>query len=110
MGMLEQIVGILTLILDGIGIVIIFAGVIIAIIRILKIESGKVKKKFLQYENVKRIFVQKMIFGLDFFIAGDILRTVLTPEWQELIRLGIIVIIRTVLSYFLGREIHLHRD
>lgn len=108
--MLEQIIGILTLILDGIGIALIIAGAIIAVIKIFKIEFGKIKKRFLQYENVKRIFVQKMIFGLDFFIAGDILRTVLTPGLEELARLGVIVVIRTILSFFLGKEIHLHRD
>jgi len=108
--MLEQIIGILTLILDGIGIAIIIAGVIIAVIKILKIEFSKIKKKFLQYENVKRILIQKMIFGLDFFIAGDILRTALAPELEELVRLGVIVVIRTILSYFLGKEMHLHKD
>jgi uncharacterized membrane protein len=50
-------------------------------------------------------FSQRIIFGLDFFIAADILTSVITPNLNDLTLLAVVVGIRTVLSYFLSREI-----
>lgn len=38
-------------------------------------------------------------------LAADILRTVMIPTWDEIGKLGAIVVLRTVLNYFLEREI-----
>jgi uncharacterized membrane protein len=43
--------------------------------------------------------------GLEFLIAADIIRTIIRPTLEELAILGGIVVIRTVISYFLGKEI-----
>lgn len=39
--------------------------------------------------------------ALELLIAADVLKTVLDPSWTELGQLGAIVLIRTVLNYFL---------
>jgi uncharacterized membrane protein len=44
------------------------------------------------------------VFGLEFLIAADILSTITTPTQEELINLGVIVVIRTILGYFLSKE------
>lgn len=46
-----------------------------------------------------------LLLGLEFLVAGDIIATMLHPEIKSLISLGVIVIIRTVLSYFLTKEL-----
>ncbi len=46
-----------------------------------------------------------ILLGLDFYIVSDILSSMLHPEWQELISLAIIGLLRTVIGYFLGKEI-----
>jgi uncharacterized membrane protein len=46
----------------------------------------------------------KIVFGLEFLIAADILSTITTPTQEELINLGVIVVIRTILGYFLSKE------
>lgn len=38
-------------------------------------------------------------------IASDIIETILNPSTQDIIILGGIVVIRTAISYFLGKEI-----
>lgn len=38
-------------------------------------------------------------------IAGDIIHTFIKPSQEDLIVLATIVAIRTVISYFLGREV-----
>ena len=46
-----------------------------------------------------------ILLGLDFYIVADILATMLHPEWNELISLAVIGLLRTVIGYFLEREI-----
>lgn len=46
-----------------------------------------------------------LLLGLEFLIASDILKTVLEPTMNELIILGGIVVVRTILSVFLNKEI-----
>lgn len=48
---------------------------------------------------------EKMALGLDFFLAGDIIQTIVVPSKDSLMILGGIVIIRTVMAYFLAKEI-----
>ncbi|MCJ8278902.1 MAG: DUF1622 domain-containing protein [Rivularia sp. ALOHA_DT_140] len=44
--------------------------------------------------------------GLNFLIGGSILRTTITPSWEDIGRLAVIIVIRTVLNYLLLQNIH----
>jgi uncharacterized membrane protein len=48
---------------------------------------------------------QGLALGLEFTIASDILRTAVAPTHQDILNLGAIVFLRTLLNYFLEREI-----
>ena len=54
--------------------------------------------------RIKRKFTGFIIFGLEFFIAGDVLTTVLNPTVEDLSLLGAVVVIRVILAYFLEKE------
>ena len=56
-------------------------------------------------EHIRCILGHKMLIGLDFFLAGDILATVNAPDWESIGILGALVAIRTILNYFLRAEI-----
>jgi len=43
--------------------------------------------------------------ALEFEIAADILRTAIAPNWDEIGKLAAIMVLRTVLNYFLQTEI-----
>ncbi len=43
--------------------------------------------------------------GLEFELAADVLRTTITPTWNEIGQLAAIIVLRTVLNFFLQREI-----
>jgi uncharacterized membrane protein len=45
------------------------------------------------------------VLGLEFQLAGDILATAVSPTFEEVQLLAAIVVIRTVLNYFLQKEI-----
>jgi uncharacterized membrane protein len=46
-----------------------------------------------------------LVLALEFFISADIVKTVITPTWESVGILGVIVVIRTVLSYFLTKDL-----
>ena len=43
--------------------------------------------------------------ALEFEIAADIVRTAITPGWEEIGKLAAIMVLRTVLNYFLQTEL-----
>ena len=55
--------------------------------------------------KLRAVFGTYLLLGLEFLIASDILKTVLEPTLNELAILGGIVVLRTILSVFLNREI-----
>jgi uncharacterized membrane protein len=63
-----------------------------------------VRKTAITNTRIRREFTGRIVFGLEFFIAGDVLTTVLEPTRDELLLLGMVVIIRVILGYFLARE------
>jgi uncharacterized membrane protein len=54
--------------------------------------------------RIMREYTGYIVFGLEFFIAGDVLATVLNPTIQDLTVLGSVVLIRVILGYFLQKE------
>jgi uncharacterized membrane protein len=83
------------------GAVLIIYGGFRAIIRVILLEFSK---PTFTYNQIRRDLTDKIVFGLEFLIASDILSTLLSPTQQDLINLAVVVVIRTVLGYFLSRE------
>jgi uncharacterized membrane protein len=46
-----------------------------------------------------------LILGLEFMLAADIVRTAISPTWEQTGQLAAIAIIRTFLNYFLEKDI-----
>ncbi len=46
-----------------------------------------------------------LILGLEFMLAADIVRTAISPTWEQIGQLAAIAIIRTFLNYFLEKDI-----
>jgi len=65
----------------------------------------EVLKKPQSYQEVRKELTNKIVFGLEFFIAADVLETVRNPSQEELLLLAMVVLIRTVLGYFLSKEV-----
>ncbi|MOA55930.1 hypothetical protein D3C78_1798210 [compost metagenome] len=56
-------------------------------------------------ERIRIRLGQWLSVALEFELAADILRTAVAPSWNEIGKLGAIVVIRTVLNGFLQRDI-----
>lgn len=52
--------------------------------------------------HIRASIGEKTALGLDLFLAGDIIQTIMAPSWQSLAILGGIVVIRTVIAFFLN--------
>jgi uncharacterized membrane protein len=50
-------------------------------------------------------YARWLVAGLTFQLAGDIIETSITPNWEDIGRLGAIAAIRTFLNFFLERDL-----
>ena len=50
-------------------------------------------------------YARWLVAGLTFQLAADIIETSITTDWESVARLGLIALIRTLLNYFLERDL-----
>ena len=101
-GVLESIAGGVGVI----GVVVILWGVLIAAVATLRVEVANLRHQQLPQVRVRlrQQLGSSLLLGLEFLIAADVVRTVVQPTLEEVAILGGIVAIRTVISYFLHKE------
>ena len=88
---------------DGVGVCIVAAGAIVATARLLVRRAHNIGN---YYSSYRQDIGRAILLGLEFLIAGDIIRTVVVaPSIQNVLVLGLIVLIRTFLSLSLQLEI-----
>lgn len=90
-----------------VGITIVFWGFVVATSAFIRMKFQRHGRgDFLREANaIRAILGTYILFGLEFMIAADIIHTFYKPSQQDLIVLATIVGIRTVISYFLSREV-----
>jgi uncharacterized membrane protein len=97
---LEQVVPAI----EGVGAFVIALGALLALVRFLDV--------LIRHRTDPHAFVtvrlglgRYLALGLEFQLAGDVLRTAVAPTLDELAVLASVAGIRTALNYFLNREI-----
>jgi uncharacterized membrane protein len=50
-------------------------------------------------------FATWILLALEFALAADIVRTAVAPTWEDITKLAVIATIRTMLNYFLAKDI-----
>lgn len=90
-----------------ISLIIVIYGAIIAFCAFIHNETRRLtgQYSFTATRELRADLGTYLLLGLEFLIASDILKTVLEPSLNELAILGGVVILRTVLSIFLNKEI-----
>lgn len=99
----RSLMGIVGTVVDGAGVVVIVVGAAIATGRfVFRRQPGPLASYTLYRQNLGRV----ILLGLEFLIAGDIIRTVVvSPTLANVFVLGMIVLIRTFLSITLQLEL-----
>ena len=91
--------------LNIVGALIIIWAIIISLADFVKKEIFNRGEAIKLNEAIRIKLGSYLVLALEFFIAGDIVKTIITPTWQSLGILGAIVVIRTILSYFLTKDL-----
>jgi len=105
MDTLHNVINNVNLVLNILGALIIIWGVLISLYEFFKKEIFGNDKTMQLNEAIRIRLGGYLVLALEFFIAGDIIKTIITPTWESLGILGAIVVIRTVLSYFLTMDL-----
>lgn len=95
-------VNILKLVIEIIGAVFVGIGCILALRAYVK---GLLTSEERSFTKVRLILARYLALALEFQLGADILGTAISPTWDTIGKLAAIAIIRTVLNYFLAKEI-----
>lgn len=89
-----------------VGVAVITWGVILVAFRLLRAEFGRLKGRRIckEREVLRHQLGSYLLLGLEFMIAADVIATIIHPTIKEIAVLASIVVIRTIISYFLDRE------
>ena len=101
---LETAVGLLVRLVESAGAVVIFTGAAIAFVRFLD-AAVRHRHEPHRFVSVRLGLGRYLALGLEFQLAGDVLRTAVAPTLREIGELAAVAAIRTALNYFLSREI-----
>jgi uncharacterized membrane protein len=100
----KSVASFIAVIAEGVAVVIILSGMAGALWVYLK-KTMLLKSGYEAATESRRRLGHSLSLGLEFLIGADILKTAISPTWQDIGQLGAIVGIRTVLNFFLQREL-----
>jgi len=100
----KELISIAGYAIETIGVLVIIAGSAISSLRFLS--KFRQESEGVAYGVFRRQLGRSIILGLEFLIAGDIIRTVIVADTlTNVMILGLIVLIRTFLSFTLHFEV-----
>ena len=105
--MFTHFLNILATVISVVSLLIVTYGALVAFISFVGNEHNRFTGPY-STVNIRRLRAELgsyLLLGLELLIASDILKTVLEPSLDELAILGGIVVLRTILSVFLNKEI-----
>lgn len=104
---LRDAVDVLVRLVEAAGALVIFVGAVYAFVRF--VVQGLRTRDATVFTPVRLSLGRFLALGLEFQLASDILRTAISPSYNELGQLAIVAALRTALNFFLGREIREER-
>lgn len=91
----------LKLIAEGISALLIAVGIAVALWSLIKPLIGSTE---LNFTRTRLVFARYLVLALEFQLAADIVATAVAPTWEAIGKLAALAVIRTVLNFFLVRE------
>ncbi|MFB8417815.1 DUF1622 domain-containing protein [Streptomyces albidoflavus] len=96
------------------GAAVIFIGAVWAFVQflLLGVRRGRPRnaRPIAGFNRIRLSLGRFLALGLEFQLAGDVLRTAIAPSFDQIGQLAAIAAIRTGLNFFLGREIEAERQ
>jgi uncharacterized membrane protein len=100
----REVASIIALAIEALVVFIITLGAVEALVRTFGELPGKRMHRAARRETWLR-FAAWILLALEFALAADIVRTAIAPSWDDIGKLAAIAGIRTVLNWFLGRDL-----
>jgi uncharacterized membrane protein len=109
----SEIVGIIRAVIEWAALVIEILGALVIVAGVMRVAITRGTVRYLfrldrpgAYESYKHEMGRSLLLGLEFLVAGDVVRTVaLEPTLTNVAVLGLLVLIRTFLGWSLAVEI-----
>jgi uncharacterized membrane protein len=105
---LREWVDLLVRLVEAAGALIIFTGAVLAAVAFVR--AALVSRSTREFVRVRLRLARYLALGLEFQLASDVLSTAVAPTFEEIGKLAAIAAIRTLLNYFLGKEIEKERS
>jgi len=104
---IKNIFSIIAEIIDIIGVSILVYGFIKLLIKYFAIEfsNNPLKTPIKSLQKIRCEMGVYILLTLDFLIASDIIHTIMEINQEQLIELGVMIVLRTGIGFFLGKEI-----
>lgn len=91
---------------SSVGILVILMGVVTSVYQyIVYLAKDQKKVQGASINPIRLNLSRSLILGLEFIVAADLIGTTSTPDYYAVGMLAIIVLVRTVLSFTINREI-----
>lgn len=105
--MVDKILKIIIIFLQSISVIIIVYGVMLTIINFLKIEFSKDNRivTVQKLTIIKNFLGSYILLGLEVLVCSGIILSILRPTLYDILLLGSTVALRTIISYFLKKEL-----
>jgi uncharacterized membrane protein len=101
----QEIIFVISEVIDFTGVVIIALGALLGVVRCAQ-DLLRQERAVDAYSRLRTFLGRSLLLGLEFLVAGDIIKTVaIEPTFDSVIVLAIIVLVRTVLSLSIDVEI-----
>lgn len=87
---------------EAVGALVIGVGVILAVYQLIAHFKDEQPSNF---NRVRLTLGKYLALALEFQVGADILSTAIAPSWEQIGKLAAIAVIRTLLNYFLTKEL-----
>ena len=105
MEIFEQISGIFDLVVNYLILIVEFIGIVILIYAVVSAVIGLIRRQ----PHTRLKLAEGIALALEFKMGGELLRTVIVREWNELLILGAIILLRAALTFLIQWEIKIER-
>lgn len=105
-----QILEYIALTIGVVGASVIIWGVMLAVLELIRLEHRRFRGENIcrPRELLRNHLGSYLLLGIEFLIGADIIHTIISPNLEAILLLGVVVAIRTVLGHFLDKELDSH--
>ena len=101
----KEIAGYVALAIEAAAVFVVAFGALQALAGVLTLIVKRAADEMQGHREIWLKFATWILLALEFALAADIVRTAVAPTWDDITKLAVIAAIRTMLNYFLAKDI-----